>query len=86
MFNFILNTHAFFTANMNISKIICILDSFTIKKNSGLLLSCDRLVSQYNVNVKRFILERKRNPNYFIVNKQIHPSVLLHWNFKIRLY
>ena len=31
MFNFILNTHAFFTGNMNISKIICILDSFTIK-------------------------------------------------------
>ena len=86
MFNFIRNTHAFFTGNMNISKIICILYSFTIKKNSGLLLSCDRLVSQYNVKVKRFILERKRNPNYFIVNKQIHPSVLLHWNFKIRLY
>ena len=85
MFNVILNTHAFFTGNMNISKIIHF-GFFYNKKNSGLLLSCDRLVSQYNVDVKRFILERKRNPNYFIVNKQIHPSVLLHWNFKIRLY
>lgn len=54
---------------------------FYNKTNSGLLLTCDRLVSQYNVNVKRFILERKRNPNYFIVNKQIHP-VLLHWNVR----
>ena len=53
---------------------------FYNKTNSG--QTCDRLVSQYNVKVKRFILERKRNPNYFIVNKQIHPSVLLHWNVR----
>ena len=71
MFNVILNTHAFFTGNMNISKIICILDSFTIKQIQ------DRLVtdSYRNIMLKSSALFQKEKGIQIILsstNKFIH--------------
>ena len=73
MFNFILNTHAFFTGNMNISKIICILDSFTIK---NIQVYCCLVTNSYhNIMLKSSALFQKEKGIQIILsstNKFIH--------------
>ena len=93
MFNFIRNTHAFFTGNMNISKIICILDSFTIKK---IQVYCCLVTDSYrNIMLTSSALFQKEKGIQIILsstNKFIHQfsftgtlrSDFINFNMKVR--